>query len=768
MSRRTCALLLAFTLVFLGLGFLTSCGSDDANSTTPASIAVQGGSGQSVQVGLTFAAFTVKVTNRAGHGVSGVTVTFAVPLSAMTPTSGASCAFPTGATDTEVTNSSGVATSAVCTANTIPGSYTVTGSVSGMSTSAIFQLTNTTGAATTITATAGDSQSATIGTAFSTALVATVTDGVGNGVSGVSVTFTAPSSGVSGTFANGLVTDIETTDANGVATATTFTANSTAGGPYTVAATATSVEGEADFNLTNSSSGQSSIIYTFYVSGLSTSDAPYYALAGAFTIDSNGNFIGEEDYNDGLYITSSAHITSGTSAMGNSYNQGTLTLVTDDPNLGVSGTETFALQFVSPYHALITQFDGTNTSSGAMDFQTTSAAPTGSFAFTLSGVDNAGDEIGAGGVFAVNAGNIANALVDINDYGTITTGNHFTGTVSNPDSFGRGTITTSIAGTSFATTISYYMVNSEAMRLVDMDPADTAGGSAFSQGSATFDNTSLGNSVFAIQANPWGTVLDTAVGMFSTDGNGAFNGVGDCDEDGSVVTASPFGGSYSISNGPLTNGPAPSNPNGYGFLLFDTSLQDVSTWGIYLTDPTLNLNDPNNSTGGGGALVLDLDDVLAGTVGVIVPQTDTATTSFAGPYAFGGREFNAYVGTSWEFDFVGEGVIDPGLNLSGYGLLNDTFEFFGEQPNLYTNVTYSGTATPDNTIQGRFTMPLTITTPDSSLTDASVVIYQASGSQLFWMEEDTDSWFLGPIEVQEYYGKKSLSMLARPKAQLKK
>ena len=42
------------------------------------------------------------------------TVTFTAP------SSGASCAFPGGATDTEMTNSSGVAISAVCTANTTP------------------------------------------------------------------------------------------------------------------------------------------------------------------------------------------------------------------------------------------------------------------------------------------------------------------------------------------------------------------------------------------------------------------------------------------------------------------------------------------------------------------------------------------------------------------------------------------------------------------------------------------------------------------------
>ena len=60
-------------------------------------------------------------------------------------------------------------------------------------------------------------------------------------------------------------------------------------------------------------------------------------------------------------------------------------------------------------------------------------------------------------------------------------------------------------------------------------------------------------------------------------------------------------------------------------------LGDVSALGIYMTDPNLNLNDPNNTaTGLGGALIADLDPALPGGTGVLVPQTDTSTSSFTG------------------------------------------------------------------------------------------------------------------------------------------
>jgi hypothetical protein len=63
------------------------------------------------------------------------------------------------------------------------------------------------------------------------------------------VTFTAPASGASGTFAGG--TNTATTNAQGIATANTFTANNIAGGPYNVTASAAGVATPANFSLTN-------------------------------------------------------------------------------------------------------------------------------------------------------------------------------------------------------------------------------------------------------------------------------------------------------------------------------------------------------------------------------------------------------------------------------------------------------------------------------------------------------------------------------------
>jgi hypothetical protein len=109
-----------------------------------------------------------------------------------------------------------------------------------------------------ITATAGSPQSATVNTAFAMALQATVKNATNNPVSGVTVTFTAPGSGASGTFGGSTAV---TTNSSGVATAPALTANSVAGS-YTVTASVSSVSTPASFSLTNNAGLPASIIAT--------------------------------------------------------------------------------------------------------------------------------------------------------------------------------------------------------------------------------------------------------------------------------------------------------------------------------------------------------------------------------------------------------------------------------------------------------------------------------------------------------------------------
>ncbi len=83
---------------------------------------------------------------------------------------------------------------------------------------------------------------------FASTLSATVTSN-GTPVSGVVVTFSAPGPGAGGNFA-GATSAIGTTDANGVATSPTFTANSTVG-TYNVIASAATTTSTALFFMSN-------------------------------------------------------------------------------------------------------------------------------------------------------------------------------------------------------------------------------------------------------------------------------------------------------------------------------------------------------------------------------------------------------------------------------------------------------------------------------------------------------------------------------------
>jgi hypothetical protein len=458
--------------------------------------------------------------------------------------------------------------------------------------------------------------------------------------------------------------------------------------------------------------------FAFYVSGLETTNGGpnFYALAGSVSINTGtGNVVrGEQDYNDAVGITAAnSTISGGTLTVNSTTGLGTLTLKTSDGTLGVSGTETFSVQFVNSNHALITQFDGSATSSGSFDLQTLPSTLSGGFSFTLTGFDNVGNAVAVGGIAVLGT--------------SFSTGT----TISAPDSFGRGTVT----NTGIATKIIYYTIGPEAIRMIDMDTTDLLIGSAFGQGSGNFTASSLGTSVFGIEGNPVG-ILYAAAGRFSTTPTAApatFTGVGDDDEQGTVASGASIAGNYTIDG------------NGYGSITFTTALGDISQLGIYMTDPKLNLNDPNNTTTGlGGAVIVDLDGAIPAGTGVLVLQTDSATTSFAGNYAFGAQDA---FGTGAEFDFVGQGSV-TNLALSGTGDLSDPFGGFSSTA-ADTGVAFSGTATPDGVNPGRYTMnPTVIQLSGGTPNDCTVAAYQASGGQLFWVNEDTDSLWLGPLEQQ--------------------
>ena len=184
----------------------------------PSAVNVIAGSGQAAALGSAYAkTLQAQVVDQYGNPVAGVPVTF------KTPSTGPSGTFGSNKTATASTNANGIASVSI-TANHTAGNFQVTAAAAHVTTPATFNLTNSPIHALKIVA--GSPQTASTGKPFGTALQVKAVDAAGNPLQGVSITFTAPSSGASGTFATSATV---LTNANGIAIAPAFTANDLAG-----------------------------------------------------------------------------------------------------------------------------------------------------------------------------------------------------------------------------------------------------------------------------------------------------------------------------------------------------------------------------------------------------------------------------------------------------------------------------------------------------------------------------------------------------------
>lgn len=136
----------------------------------------------------------------------------------------------------------------------------------------------------------GTPQSALVSTAFGTLLSVTVEDIDNSPVQGTAVTFTAPASGASGTFANNTNTTQATTNSSGVATATVFSANTQAGGPYNVIASAAGLT-PVNFSLTNLAKTAPAIAWA------NPAGIPFGSALGAGQLNATANVAGTFVYN---------------------------------------------------------------------------------------------------------------------------------------------------------------------------------------------------------------------------------------------------------------------------------------------------------------------------------------------------------------------------------------------------------------------------------------------------------------------------------------
>ena len=199
---------------------------------------------QHVQIANPFpVALAVVATDSSGNRVPGVTVTFTPPGTASSGT------FVGNAT--VVSDLTGTATAPAYIANAVSGPDTVKATSAGVSAPARFILTNDPAGAQNIVVTRTQLDTAVVNTAFKDSLQVAVKDQFNNPVSGIWVTFTAPSAGASVLFARtGKPVDSALTTSAGLATSSALTAN-TVTGDYQIIARAPSISGTATFFRTN-------------------------------------------------------------------------------------------------------------------------------------------------------------------------------------------------------------------------------------------------------------------------------------------------------------------------------------------------------------------------------------------------------------------------------------------------------------------------------------------------------------------------------------
>jgi hypothetical protein len=301
--------------------------------------------------------------------------------------------------------------------------------------------------------------------------------------------------------------------------------------------------------------------YVIQVQGVDSSLDPY-ELAGAIVLDGAGNITnGEQTTN---YFSSLSLLDTnltGTYFLGND-GRGTITINTNDKNIGGNGVETFAFVYLDnnqPQNprALISQIDLGSATTGAsgtgtLDLQTSAAAvPAGNYAFVMTGAaiqpklgKSSPYPIAFGGIFNISSGNVSGLSDELYGKELTETGAPISSTapIAAPDSFGQ-VILNLTAGFGFhqnpvSLQLTGYIVDVSHIKLIESDYTATnatafglTGGVAIAQTvpQGGFSNGSLSGApyVFGVSgvdlccSNTTPSTL-TSAGLFTADGIGDF------------------------------------------------------------------------------------------------------------------------------------------------------------------------------------------------------------------------------------------------------
>ena len=294
---------------------------------------------------------------------------------------------------------------------------------------------------------------------------------------------------------------------------TTYTAPAAVPTGNTVTVTATSVTDNtksAHATITITTAPPAALAdgnYIFNVGGQDP-NGPYF-VAGAFTVHNGAITAGEQDVVDYAGGGNYSLVVSGSSVTAESNGNVQIILNNGSNGPGVNGVQTFRASMISATRGYIAEFDEFGTGTGNLQLQTSTAAPAGSYAFNLSGVDGSSNAypFGIGGILNISGMSIetGSSILDYYDGGNVGQGQTFnSGTVSTPDSFGRLTINfTPSSNTPFG--LIAYVVGRNRMQFVenaDDQLGAALGGTALGQAKTnSFTTADVSGQSYAFIAN---------------------------------------------------------------------------------------------------------------------------------------------------------------------------------------------------------------------------------------------------------------------------
>jgi hypothetical protein len=276
--------------------------------------------------------------------------------------------------------------------------------------------------------------------------------------------------------------------------------------------------------------------YAFQTKGIDSNLQPYQ-LAGVIVLDGDGGITSGQQTLNYVFGSLTTAITQESTYFVGPDGRGTLTIKTSDQS-GQPVTEIFSLVVLSGSQALLAELDTPQSSAGTLDLQTSTAAPTGGYAFVVSGTDSTGIPTAFGGVINIDSpGNISGqgSLAD-QDYNltlsTCPAPHGLSGTVSQPDPNPFGVVTFSLTGPSCFGSVQFtgYIVDATHINLIETDNSGSSGfstsGIAVSQGAAagTFGLASFsGTYVWGVLGTDMNSGVPsslTSAGVVAADGAG--------------------------------------------------------------------------------------------------------------------------------------------------------------------------------------------------------------------------------------------------------